>query len=225
MIQGVLFDMDGLMFDTEPISRDGWIEAGREMGVPLDESVVLQLRGTSATHGDDVLRKAFGDSFDCAQAREICTRYLTETLERIGIPLKDGLLELLSYLKEQGIPAALATSTNRERAMDYLRRAGVDKYFSGSVCGDEAGRSKPYPDIFLRAAREIGRDPRDCMVLEDSPNGLRAGLAAGCVTVMVPDLTPPTEEFYASCYRVVPSLRCVPDLIRSFPPHGASSAP
>lgn len=66
MIQGVLFDMDGLMFDTEPISRDGWIEAGREMGVPLDEGVVLQLRGTSATHGDDVLRKAFGDSFDCA---------------------------------------------------------------------------------------------------------------------------------------------------------------
>ncbi len=213
MIEGVLFDMDGLMFDTEPISRDGWIHAGQEMGRSIDESVVLQLRGTSASQGDAVLRRIFGDDFDCDKARRIRTQYLTDTLEKNGIPVKEGLIELLSYLKENGIPAVLATSTNRERAMDYLRRAGVDGYFSGSVCGDEAGRSKPYPDIFLRAAKEIDRDPKKCMVLEDSPNGIRAGSAAGCITVMVPDLTPPNDELRAACFRIVPSLRCIPSLL------------
>lgn len=214
MVKGVLFDMDGLMFDTEAISRDGWEKAGREFGLPIDESVVCRLRGTNAADGDAVLRELFGNRIDCDKARRIRTEYLSDTLARNGVPLKDGLTELLGYLKKEGIPAVLATSTNRERAMGYLRSAGVDVYFTESVCGNEVEHSKPCPDIFLRAAAKIDCAPEECMVLEDSPNGLRAGIAAGCITIMVPDLTPPTQEFYTSCYRVVHSLREVPALIR-----------
>ena len=124
-----------------------------------------------------------------------------------------GLLPLLEELKARGIPAALATSTTRPTAWGYLTRAGVKDYFAASVCGGEVERPKPNPDVFLKAAGLLGLDPGTCMVLEDSPNGIRAGAAAGCKAVMVPDLMEPTGELRALAAAIVPDLFAVVPLL------------
>ena len=124
-----------------------------------------------------------------------------------GLPKRPGLDELLEELARRDLPAVLATSTGRATALRYLELARVNRYFKGAVCGDEVEHGKPAPDIFLRAAALAGAAPGQCMVLEDSPNGLRAGAAAGCRAVMVPDLDPATPELAALAAAVVPSLR------------------
>lgn len=195
MIHGVLFDMDGLMFDTEAVGYRGWKEAGGQLGIEISDQVIAAFRGL----GNCEKRLRFGeltgrpDLYEKALAIRVdyADRWICEN----GLPVKPGLKELMEFLKEKRIPAALATSTEREKAMTYLRMAGVEKYFSASVCGSEAGASKPAPDIFLKAAEKLGLPPKKCLVLEDSTNGLKAAKAAGCMAAVVPDLSPaPPEE-------------------------------
>ena len=195
MIRGILFDMDGLMFDTEAIGLKGWKKAGEELGIRITDEMVASLRGL----GNRERRARFGEMtgrpelFDAAQ--KIRIEYSDSWIREKGVPVKPGLTELLEYLKDKEIPAALATSTEREKAGWYLRLAGVEQYFQASVCGVEAGPSKPAPDVFLKAAAKLGLPAEECMVLEDSENGLRAAKAAGCTAVVVPDLSPaPPEE-------------------------------
>lgn len=206
MLQGALFDMDGLMFDTERIGRDGWQSAARQLGLTISESLIASMRGT----GTDACRALFnaaipGGRYD--EARALRLRYAEQTIRREGLPVKPGLTELLGWLRGQGIPAVLATSTRRELAMDYLRMAGVADCFAAAVFGPEVPRPKPAPDVFLAAAAAVGADPAACAVLEDSPNGLKAARAAGCRAIVVPDLTPApprAEGLWDAC---VPTLR------------------
>lgn len=193
MIRGVLFDMDGLMFDTEHIGREGWFEAGRQLDLPITEELIAKLRGT----GVSVCREIFnsqipGRHYDTARA--IRVEYADDFIAAHGLPVKPGLEELLEWLRRENIPAALATSTGREKALGYLEQAGISEYFSAAVCGTEAANPKPAPDIFLAAAAKLGVEPGNCVVLEDSPNGLRAAKAAGCRAIVVPDLTPAPPE-------------------------------
>lgn len=193
MIQGILFDMDGLMFDTERLGRDGWLEAARQMKLPITEELVARLRGT----GVDRCREMFnavipGGLFDTARA--IRLRYADDWIAEKGLPVKPGLYALLEWLHQERIPVALATSTGREKAMGYLEMAGISRYFEAAAFGTEVPKPKPAPDIFLAAAAQLNADPRCCVALEDSPNGLLAAKAAGCITVVIPDLTPALEE-------------------------------
>lgn len=193
MLDAVLFDMDGLMFDTERIGREGWHAAAQILEISIPESVIDAMRGT----GIEECRALFnaripGNLYDTA--KKLRTDYADIYIRRNGLPVKPGLLTLLKWLEEQHIPAALATSTGREKAMGYLRMAGVEKYFSDFCFGTEVPRAKPAPDIFLAAAKKLRADPRRCVVLEDSPNGLRAARAAGCRCIVVPDLTPAPKK-------------------------------
>lgn len=213
MIEAVLFDMDGLMFDTERMYQKAWLQAGRQMGVPMEPEIVDRLRGRNREGCARVCREVFGEDFDFDAMRTACRALMARWIEENGLPVKPGLYELLAELERRGIPAVLATSTTRDSAWGHLQRAKVDRYFLGAVCGDEVSHSKPHPEVFLKAAALAGKDPARCLVLEDSPAGVRAGAAAGCFTVMVPDLTAPDEELKKLADEILPGLKDVIPLL------------
>ena len=206
MIKAVLFDMDGLMFDTERMYHDSWLELGRQRGLAMTEALA-GMRGRNREGCVALCKAAFGPEFDFMELRGACVERMEAQIAAKGLPKRPGLDELLEELARRDLPAVLATSTGRATALRYLELARVNRYFKGAVCGDEVEHGKPAPDIFLRAAALAGAAPGQCMVLEDSPNGLRAGAAAGCRAVMVPDLDPATPELAALAAAVVPSLR------------------
>lgn len=193
MIEAVFFDMDGLMFDTESIAIEGWHAAASALDIQIPETVITSLRGTCI----EECRRLFnaqipGNLYDIA--KKLRTNYADQYIQQHGLPVKPGLYELLQWLWHEKIPAVLTTSTCREKAMHYLRIADVDRYFSAVFFGTEVPNGKPAPDIFLAAASAMHADPKRCVVLEDSPNGLRAAKAAGCTAIVVPDLTPAPEK-------------------------------
>lgn len=194
MVKGVIFDMDGTMFDTERLSSEAWRMAGRKLGIPITEELLANFRGKNWLAGKELLKNAFGEDFDCENARNIRYEFYLEMLRRDGVPIKPGLPELLDFLKEEKIPAVVATSTGREHAERLLKLAGVYDAFADYVYGDSLTASKPEPDIFLMAADRIGRRPQDCLVLEDSPNGVVAGKAAGGYIICIPDIVTVPEE-------------------------------
>jgi HAD superfamily hydrolase (TIGR01509 family) len=194
MIKGVIFDMDGLMFDTERLSLEGWRLVGRTFGYTGIDEFLYHIRGLSRARIGEIFHERYGADQDYQAALKIRLDYMYGEIEKHGVPIKPGLVELLKHLKEKGIPAALATSSDYSKASSFLDSAGVSDYFSAYVCGDMVEQSKPNPDIFLKAAKVLGQKPEDCLVLEDSPNGIRAGIAAGCHVIAIPDLSPVDDE-------------------------------
>ena len=194
-IHGVLFDMDGLMFDTESVGYRGWKYAGEQLGIPLSDGLIASFRGTGGEEKRTLFAAETGRPELYETAHAMRKAYAEKWIAENGLVIKPGLEELLQYITREKIPAALATATAREKAEEYLDMAGVKQYFAASVCGMEAGRAKPAPDIFQKAAAALSVPAEECLVLEDSPNGLKAGRAAGCMTAVIPDLTPaPPEE-------------------------------
>lgn len=197
MIQGVIFDMDGLMFDTERLSMDAWREESKKMGYIFTPEVGKAVRGRNDADIREIMKEFYGPELDYTALRDGVRGRMDAQMLEEGVPVKPGLYELLGWLKEQGIPRALASSSRLKTVEMRCRIAGIWEDFDRVVCGDMVEHSKPQPDIFLRAAREIGVDPAHSIVLEDSFNGVRAGAAGGFITVMVPDLDEPTPEIEA----------------------------
>ena len=194
MRNGVIFDMDGLMFDTERLWDEVWEEVGHTYGVDTGKEFSIRTRGTNQADTREVFLQLFGaDGVNYEELQGRCLARLEEELER-HIPVKPGLYELLDTLKGRDIPMAVASSTHQKMVLHNLELAGITSYFSSVVTGDMVEHGKLAPDIFLAAAKAIGRKPAHCLVLEDSANGIRAAAAAGCLSVMVPDLDPPTPE-------------------------------
>lgn len=199
MIRALLFDMDGLMFDTERIAEEGWRNIAAQEGFLLTPQRMEQFRGTNPVRCRQLFQEWFGDSVNFDQCINQCRAYILSYVETHGVPLKKGLMELLTYAKKEGIPTAIATSTIRKQAIRYWELAEILPYFSTSVCGDEVTMGKPNPQIFLLAARKLGIAPQECLVLEDSPNGLKAGRAGNMYVGMVPDIAPATAELREIC--------------------------
>ncbi|MCF2557621.1 HAD family phosphatase [Fournierella massiliensis] len=214
-IQGVIFDMDGLMFDTERLFSHYWTDACRDYGIPRKEEFVQAVRGSSGEKMLACVRRYYGEELDAQAFCRRCYEYVDEYL-KTTVPKKKGLDELLAWLKARGLPAAVASSTYRSLVERNLRTAGVEEYFRKVVTGDQVEHGKPAPDIFLLAARQLGLAPGNCLVLEDSFNGVRAGAAAGCVTVMIPDLSQPTPELLSLCSGCLEDLGQVPDFIERY---------
>lgn len=211
MIKAVLFDMDGIMFDTEKIMSDGWQEAARQLGFVLTDQQMNQMRGSSKARNTALFKEWYGEKVDYEEGCRIRSKYQEDYIATHSLPEKPGLHELLQWLKEQGIPAAVATSTSREDAQRYWKLAGISSLLSASICGDEVVHSKPDPEIFLKAAAKLGVPIENCLVLEDSINGLRAAKSAGALSCMVPDLTPYTPELAPVCDHVCKNLlECIP---------------
>ena len=205
-IKGVISDMDGVILDSEKLYVRFWCEAGQFYGFPFERKHALGIRSMARPFAIERLQGWFGDSFDYDTVRNKRIELMNAYVEKHGIEAKPDAEKLLSYLKEKGIAVALATATPKDRAEEYLRRVGLLQYFDEVVSARMVKNGKPAPDIYLFAAEKLGLKPEECMALEDSQNGIRSANAAGCKTVMVPDLDGPTEEIMPLLYDVADGL-------------------
>ena len=204
MLNGAIFDMDGLMFDTEQVWQKNWRKIADEMNVTLDESFKSFICGTSGKLMNEVVER-FYHVEDGAPIAAECIRRVHEDLASFT-PEKPGIHEILEFFKSQGVKMAVASSSSIDQIRKNLENTGTEEYFDALVSGLQLSNGKPAPDIFLKAAEMMGLDPTDCYVFEDAFNGVRAGYAAGCKTIMIPDMNQPTEEIKALAYGVYDSL-------------------
>ena len=194
MVKAVIFDMDGLLLDTEKLLVRFWQEAAREAGFPMTREIALNIRSMHRSFAIPYLKSVLGEGFDYLKIRSRRMELMNEHLAKHGLELKKGAKELLTYLNRNKIPAAVATATDYERAEKYLKETEIFGYFDKIICATMVKVGKPQPDIYIYAASELGLEPSECAALEDSPNGVKSAAAAGCRTIMVPDLTEPDEE-------------------------------
>jgi HAD superfamily hydrolase (TIGR01509 family) len=212
-VQAVIFDMDGLIFDTERISIPAWQKAGREHGYDIAAPHIMETIGFNLAGTEAILKRHYGEDFPFQEIKALKVEYIREGFIDNAPPLKTGVRELLSWLSDRKIPVALGTSTERRRVLEYLDAAGIRGYFHAVVCGDEVSRGKPAPDIFLKAAEKLGIPSASCLVLEDSENGIRAAREAGMLPVLVPDIIEVPAEVKDFAKTVLPSLTEVIDFL------------
>ncbi len=204
MKKGAIFDMDGLLFDTEQLYRESWTYMAGKYGQIHNPAFPAAVSGTSGEHMEEVVRAYYPEIDAQAFIQSVVAR--VEELEKDSVPEKPGMREILAYFHEKGVKMAVASSSRREAIVQNLRAAGIEHYFETVVSGTDVARGKPEPDIFLLAARKLGLAPEDCYVFEDAVNGTRAGIAAGCAVVMIPDAVAPTEDIRAGCVGIFDSL-------------------
>jgi beta-phosphoglucomutase-like phosphatase (HAD superfamily) len=207
-IRAVVFDMDGLLVDTEVLIRDLMMQLAPRFGAELPEAVFQQMVGLPNDASDAVARAHFGPDFPLEALEAEMTVHVRAALA-IGVALKTGVLELLDYLDAAKIPRAIATSSSHGAVERTLGPNGILPRFGAIVAAGDYPRGKPNPDPFLAAAARLGVSPEDCLALEDSHNGVRAAHAAGMMTVMVPDLLAPTDEMREKTHAIAESLHHV----------------
>ena len=200
MIKGVISDMDGVMLDTEKLYVRFWCEAARFYGHPMEKEHALGMRALARQFAIEKLTGWFGEDFDYDAVRDKRVELMDEYIATHGVEAKPGADELLSRLKKDGYSVALATATAVDLAEKYLRQVGLFGYFDVIVSGRQVAKGKPEPDIYLLAAEKLGLRPSECIALEDSQNGVRSASAAGCKTVLVPDLDNPVDELKPLLY-------------------------
>lgn len=197
MIKAVIFDMDGTLFDTESVYANAWRQAGRELNFAPIEQAIAACTGRNAKDTRRYFEENFANLITYDEFIAVRDRYYNAAIEERGIPLKEGVVEVLDYLRENGIRIALATATRAERTEYNLTTTGLRSYFDVLVTGDIVEHGKPHPETFLTAASRLGVSPSECMGVEDSFNGVRAIRTAGMFTVMVPDTVQPTQDIEA----------------------------
>lgn len=214
--KGAIFDMDGLLFDTERVYQQTWQEIAGEKGVELGKDFPKAISGTNGAYMCHVIEEYYHVSDGSAVARD-CMERVREKLS-VCVPVKKGVQEILDFFRGKDVRMAVASSSLAEQIESNLKIAGLREYFSHVVSGTEVRHGKPAPDIFQYAAQRLGCEPADCFVFEDSENGIKAGHAAGCITVMVPDLIEASTEILPYCTMVCPNLICAERKIRDMFP-------
>lgn len=210
-----VFDMDGLMFDTERVFVSAWDYAGEKMGIGKAGYMVGKTLGMNAAASYKVWEKEFGESYDNEELRKFTKEFLGNYYANNKVPVKKGLYVLLEYLEKAGYKMAVASSSPRWEVEKYLKEAEIEKYFEGIVCGDMVEKSKPDPEIYLKACELLGCAPGECFALEDSKNGLLSAYRAGCKPVMVPDLWQPDEETEKILYAKFEDLEKVKEFLEN----------
>ncbi|TKB49791.1 HAD family phosphatase [Ferrimonas sediminicola] len=210
--QAAIFDMDGLLLDTERLCMRIFQEACQAQQLPFHQEVYLSIIGRNSAGIERIFRRTYGDDLDRLDL-EWRTRYYG-VVKHQPIPVKSGVVALLEWLKSNDLPTAVATSTAREVALRKLALAGLDRYFDQLAAGCEVSQGKPHPEIYLLAARRLNVDPATCLAFEDSNNGVRSAVAANMITYQIPDLVDPCEEVRAFGHKVLPSLVQVLDELK-----------
>ncbi len=215
-VQAVIFDMDGLLVDTETVFRDALMETAQAMGHELPLDVFLRMVGLSDVLSREILLAHFGEDFALDHFWSEASRNAHGLIEA-GVVLKAGVVELLDHLDVLELPRAVCTSSSHSGVDRNLGQHGLRGRFQAVIARGDYALGKPHPDPFLKAAEALGMPPASCLALEDSHNGIRAAHAAGMMTVMVPDLLEPTDEIRGLCVRIAESLHDVRGLIATAP--------
>lgn len=206
MIKAAIFDMDGTLYDTEAVYRKAWLKAG------IPDEFYLKLIGRSHVN---IVQMLNDNGYDSDKIYELKNKYTQEEISK-GIPIKKGTLEALKWCKDNGLLTAIATSSAKEVALRYLKDTNMEDLFDKIISGNQLENGKPAPDIFIYAAKELSVKKEECLVVEDSFNGVRAGKAAEMLTVMVPDLIPADEEMKGLADKILNSLAEFPEYARQF---------
>lgn len=204
--QAAIFDMDGLLLDTERVCKRIFQQACEAQNVPFLEEVYLRIIGCNSAGIEKIIREGYGPSLDYPALHVEWRDRYNAVVKHQAIPVKEGVIELLEWLKANNVPTAVATSTQKDVAQIKLRLAGLDQYFDSLSTGCEVSHGKPHPEIYLLAANRLGVEPEKCLAFEDSNNGTRSAIAANMITFQIPDLVEPCDEVKALGHTIAPSL-------------------
>lgn len=204
--KAVVFDMDGVIFDSERLVLQGWQEVAEKHALPDIEEVYYQCVGVNAVVTKEIFLRHYGADFPYDAYKKEASYLFHSRYGGGRLPMKPGVVELLTYLREKGYLVGLASSTRRAVVEQEITDAGLMGYFRNLTCGDMLKKSKPEPDIFLMACESLSVSPKDTVVIEDSYNGIRAAYRAGTVPVMVPDMILPDEEMKRLSHKICRNL-------------------
>ena len=205
-IRGVLFDMDGLVLDTEKLFCRFWAEAGQFYGFPMTFEHGMGMRALGREQAEAKLKSFLGPDADYTAIRSKRIELMDAYIAEHGVDLKPGIRELLDYLHANGVKCAITSSSPLERIQKYLSFHGLDTQFDDLCSGHDVPNGKPAPDIYLHGAASLGLKPEECLALEDAPSGIESAFRAGCHPVIIPDLDQPSEETLSHCYARADSL-------------------
>lgn len=214
----VIFDMDGVLLDSESIYIEGYVKYASEY--PDIRETSLACVGANGRRTREIFMERYGEDFPF----DVYYQRVRDYVAAHRIPLKPYVHEALAFCRGQGIPTALASSTRSESVRRLLGENGLTDYFDEIVCGDMVSHSKPHPEIFLTAAARLGAQPEDCCVIEDSYNGIRAAHAAGMRPIMVPDILQPDNEIRGLAEVVLPDLRAAIEYLKGISRDGRRSS-
>ena len=212
-LDALVFDVDGVLFDSERVSQQSWLSVSREMGCPQVGENYLHFVGRSHADIQAEMLRLYGPDFPQEELLARCSRRSRAYMDEYGIPLKPGVRELLDFLRQQGVLFGLASSTYYDRTVFRLDQTGLLPYFSVIVTGDMVSHSKPDPEIYLLACEKLGVEPGRAAAIEDSRNGIRSAHRAGMRTIMVPDLIPPDQSLAPLIWKTFDSLVQVRDFL------------
>ncbi len=213
-IRGILFDMDGLVLDSEILYTRFWREAAHSLGYPMTVEQSLGMRSLGKKQGQPYLESLFGPSVDYTTMRNKRIELMEAYVAEHGISPKPGIFELLDYMEAHGIAAAITSSSPMESIRKHLSAVNLLHRFQKLCSGHDIPNTKPAPDIYLLGAKELGLDPAECLALEDSPTGILSAYRAGCLPVMIPDLDQPGEDTQKLLYAKADSLADVITLLK-----------
>ena len=204
MINGAVFDMDGLMFDSERLVYETWQMMMDELGFEYNLDIFKNTIGLRTDLTESYYNSLYGERFCYNPLKQRSREIFLKRVSDEGVPIKKGLVELLEFLKSNNLKIAVATSTSAQTAHKIIKMAGVYDYFEAFVCGDDVKNGKPHPEVFLTAAEKLSLLPVECVAFEDSINGIKSAHSAEMTTVMVPDYLQPTQE-------IIPMIDCLCD--------------
>jgi len=214
-VKAVVFDLDGTLIDTEKYYRKCWPLAAKKAGYHMTDEQALSLRSLGRPYAKERFREMFGEDCDYEKIRAYRKQLMEECLEKNGIQLKPGAVELLTWLRSRGIVTALATATDRQRAGRYLKQIGLYEYLDKIICADMVEYGKPAPDIYRYACSQTGFQPKECLAVEDSPNGAKSAASAGCCVVYIPAQTPLEYELVPVIYACLEKLLDIREMIQT----------
>ena len=214
-IRGILFDMDGLVLDSEVLYTRFWREAANALGYPMTVEQSLGMRSLGKNLGQPYLESLFGPDVDYTTMRNKRIELMHVYVEEHGIPPKPGIFELLDYMEDNGITGAITSSSPMEFIEKHLSAVNLLHRFQKLCSGHDIPNTKPAPDIYLLGAKELGLRPEECLALEDSPTGILSAYRAGCLPIMIPDLEQPGEETQKLLFAKADSLADIIDILKA----------
>lgn len=215
MIKAVIFDMDGLMIDSERTTFEGYQVVLKDMGLTIEEDFYKSLLGKPIKGIHQRFYDVYGNDFPIEKVIGEVHVYIQDKFEAQGVPIKEGLIELLKYLKTNNYKTIIATSSQRSRVDKIIKQANIEKYFDDSICGDEVTNGKPHPEVFLKACQKLGVQPDEAIVLEDSESGIQASHSANIKVICIPDMKEPEAKYADMLTEKYPNLNYLIDYLKN----------